>query len=514
MVSTIAFWRVLRGIVRLAGISCVLHTVGVEGIASAARSVPPTGNRGVIAEACQAPFPSDWRPSEQWAWGQICASEQADFNVREGRDANVPLSPIDQSGWDTNREIRPAFLATILLTEPYRSAIPNIGAFFKGAWITGPLALGNAKLPALLGLEWSKFESDVDLSGTMTKYPVYLDDSWIRGSLSANSARLGAFTWPGLYVDGTVDLTGAHIAGYLWASNACVWGVVAADLMKVDGDANIDGVYFANSTGPTNFENATFKSLLDVSGSVFYSLDLTGATVAGELILGRNSEAKWSPNVAAWYLSPHGKNDVQLTLRGTTVASWTANKDGWPLLYLAGFKYSYFNILELKDSTDIVDWGITTFLANDRSGSLQPYEQFAATLSARGFGSNADDVRYAERDYQRINSSGMQRLILTMSWLFIGYGCGFGYFRALAWMAGLVVIARTIVWLSRENECRTKPIDTLYCIDVFVPFLQLRGEIKEITVNSRLLFWYLIFHRAAGYLLGSFVLAGIAGLTK
>ena len=98
-------------------------------------------------------------------------------------------------------------------------------------------------------------------------------------------------------------------------------------------------------------------------------------------------------------------------------------------------------------------------------------------------------------------------------WL-IGYGYGNGYFNALGLMTGMVIAARLLIWATNENEMHQEKFDILYCIDVFVPFLQLRSEISEIKTESKLLFWYLIFHRAVGYLLGAFVLAGIAGWTK
>jgi hypothetical protein len=475
----------------------------IAGGAIGAGSLPAlsaTVDRG----GCEPPFPAIWKPSETWAWGEICNGRTADFNKR---DAARSLNPSLKEGWTPDREISLSFLRTVLLLEPYRSVGLSGGAYFRGVWIKEPLVLNNVKVNTLLGFEDSRIEKGVDLSGVKSDFAIYFDDSWINGNFKINSSIIGPLTIPNLTVRGDVELTGTHINGYWWGAGADVSGKVDAGSMTISGDANLRDVKF---TGTTNFQNSSILNNLDISGGTFSILDMTNAKVVGEMFLGRY-EPDQNTVISAHYKQ---NKDASLILANVNANSWGAGKDGWPLINIAGFNYSYFEIFDLGQPSEIGEWGISTLLKNDQSGSLQPYEQYATSLATRGFASQADDVRFAERERERSRSVGLHWLLLIMSRWLIGYGYGNGYFNALGWMALMVIIARIMIWVTNENHLRETKLDVLYCIDVFVPFLQLRGGTSEIKTESNILFWYLIFHRISGYILGSFVLAGIAGWTK
>ncbi|MBE9592114.1 MAG: hypothetical protein IMF19_01415, partial [Proteobacteria bacterium] len=64
--------------------------------------------------------PSVWTPQEKWVWEQVSQGEIADFNKAKGYGGK--LSPRKSEGWKENRIIRPKFLETILLQEPYQNA--------------------------------------------------------------------------------------------------------------------------------------------------------------------------------------------------------------------------------------------------------------------------------------------------------------------------------------------------------------------------------------------------------
>ena len=178
--------------------------------------------------------------------------------------------------------------------------------------------------------------------------------------------------------------------------------------MTIDGGANLQDVRFEEKT---NFQNATISNNFDISGGTFSILDLTNAKVHGELLLGRYDPER-NKVISAHYKN---SNDVSLILANANVTSWGAAKDGWPAIKIAGFVYSYFEIFDLDQQSEIGEWGISTLLKNDKSGSLQPYEQYARSLGTRGFASEADDVRFAERQRERSTSIGLHWFLLTMS---------------------------------------------------------------------------------------------------
>jgi hypothetical protein len=66
------------------------------------------------------PLPQ-WTGQEQWVWKQLCEGKIANFH--EGEKYGGTLDPQTCCGWPKNRILRAAFLETILLHEPYQSAL-------------------------------------------------------------------------------------------------------------------------------------------------------------------------------------------------------------------------------------------------------------------------------------------------------------------------------------------------------------------------------------------------------
>ncbi len=97
--------------------------------------------------------PEDWSEAETWAWAEIRAGRTADFNARFG-----PLDPKTPKGWDDTRKLGQSFLETILLDDPYRSAIPRQGVRILGAWFPEPIDLAHARVEHQLWLHRSRFD--------------------------------------------------------------------------------------------------------------------------------------------------------------------------------------------------------------------------------------------------------------------------------------------------------------------------------------------------------------------
>ncbi len=114
-------------------------------------------------EPCQTQPHWTWTEPEKWVWERVCKDEEADFNERYGVDP--PLDPKSADGWTENRELSSAFLETILLHEPFRSALTRNGVRIMGAWFEEPVDLANAKLEHQLWLDNSRLELYVSLKG-------------------------------------------------------------------------------------------------------------------------------------------------------------------------------------------------------------------------------------------------------------------------------------------------------------------------------------------------------------
>jgi uncharacterized protein YjbI with pentapeptide repeats len=250
-------------------------------------------------------IPADptWTPQEQWVWECVQAGEIADFNTTEGYGGQ--LDPKDPEDWPDTRILRPAFLETVLLHEPYRTAIPRHGLRIVGAWCQDPLDLSHATLACPLGLEQSRFESEVELRALRTPHgfsigasvfnaPVVMVNMHVESSVNLRRATFAE-----------VDLTGARIEGQLILIQATVSSMLTMNGLHVGGDLVMgEGATFAKVDlrgaqieGQLNLTQATVSGKLTMNslhvgqhlfmreGARFAEVDLTAAQIEGQLDL-------------------------------------------------------------------------------------------------------------------------------------------------------------------------------------------------------------------------------------
>jgi hypothetical protein len=277
--------------------------------------------------------------------------------------------------------------------------------------------------------------------------------------------------------------------------------------------ANIGGTFDL-----TNAKLSDFSGLdLDCSG-----LDLTGAVIGGTLLLA----------------SPQWSKDAQLILRNTHVSILQDVGGGdhglrpstWPSRYdLQGFVYDRVKSeMFLRPSEQYVSW-----LDRNAPFTTQPYQQLAAVFRAAGDSNRADDVLYGARDHEMWESwckgncfYGLggecwnAAILFLLKWT-IGYGLGFGYFLALIWVAFFTGIGAAIIW--RKSE-KAKKNGRWWCIwaslDHLLPIVEINKEFSDFFDGSKenwLKGWpfaYFALQSLIGYVLASFVVAGLAGLTQ
>jgi hypothetical protein len=192
----------------------------------------------------------------------------------------------------------------------------------------------------------------------------------------------------------------------------------------------------------------------------------------------------------------------------------------------------------LRPSEQYVTW-----LNDDPTFTPQPYQQLAAVLRAAGASNRADDVLYAARDREMWvswckgncfyglsgecwNAAGL----FLLKWT-IGYGLGLGYFLALVWVAVFTGIGAAIL-LSKSEDAQKN--GRWWCIgaslDHLLPIVEMNKEFTDFFDRSKvdrskvdrskdnwlkgLPFAYFYIQTLIGYVLASFVVAGLAGLTQ
>jgi hypothetical protein len=484
---------------------------GVPGaaLAGAAKVAQPELAR--LDESCSARPADSWLEQEKWVWKQICTGRTADLNERDvGHSA---LSPHDGTDWPQTRVLRPQFVKTILVTEPFRSAIPHQGVHIVGGLIDGPLDLQNIEPRVILRFHSSRFNGPLAISGMVSSHAVDLEKSHINGNLDANSITVRRLELVSLHVTGKVDLTGSKINGYLVAKCSYVSESVWADFIEVSGFALLDHSTYKQKL---MLRYAKIGADLNLHRSDLHQVDLSGASIYGQLLIDDNlphSADCEKRSQTVWSYS--GKDKPRLAMRNTSVGSLRGTIRDWPALELDGLTYSRIHIDGLSSNGQLAEWAIK-WLEKDESQSLQPYYQLSEAMTKVGLGFHAGDVLFSGRERERGKASGLNYAGMTVARYLVGYGYGYRFFFALGWAVLFVGIGYLSLRYFREDERRAdgQRLGLLYCVDMLLPLIQFRKSHYDIELATPSLRRYFLLHRIAGYILGAFILAGISGLTK
>jgi hypothetical protein len=194
-----------------------------------------------------------------------------------------------------------------------------------------------------------------------------------------------------------------------------------------------------------------------------------------------------------------------------------------------------------RSSRSYVEW-----LGNDLGSSAQPYEHLASLFRRAGDPGKANDLLYEARERRRrtalsgVDNWGHRKdrevlrgLGLWMLKLTIGYGLGNRYFRVLLWVGGLSLLGMFVLILAGTQSPVLWPRLSLFFASL--------DQLLPITLNNAhgvLIFgdpsakptidpqppwvlpqphcvqFYFYSHRIVGWVLGSFIIAGLAGLTQ
>jgi len=510
--------------------------------------------------------PTDWTEPERWVWSQITAGKSAD--LKELFPDSITLDPFSETEWSEDRLLSSEFLHFILTEHDFVRATPNAGVRIVGAMIRGAvLDIENAVLLNPLWIEHSKIlcriegrflraASSLSFENSLVAEHVNLNGAEIRGPLSLACGRFqNGFSLMGCRVDRNVEMDGSEIAGVVNLNRTVVGGTVHmrnqatfkgyVDLggVKIGANLEMDGGVFEDTVNINRATiagsaylrgNATFKGDVDLMSSRVGSnlemgdshfdghVDLTGCVVAESLLLVRDSAARWG-------------NESSLTLRNAradALQDWWQDscRNAWPPTYcLEGFTYQRLGAINTTNDADMparstrvfIDW-----LQRDSSSSSQPYEHLASRFQSIGDASKANDIRYASREWQRGSAwSKGDRLRAFGLWLLsitIGYGLGSRYFRAVWWVIGFSVMGAAVLVAFGTFELADWPRAFFASLDQLLPIVTLNADHDAIIFGGSTMdapqpygvIVYFYFQQIVGFVLGSFLVAGISGLTQ
>lgn len=195
---------------------------------------------------CRTPPHQDWSEPEIWAWEKICAGEIADFN--EETDCEYCPLPWAAEGWERregeNRKLSSRFLETILLYEPWRSAVPRRGVIIRGAWFVDPVDVATCKIDFFLALDYCRFETALELREFKSPNSFSLTGSAVSLSLGMERAEIGSalFMTGGRF--GLARLRGARIKDQLSMKNARCSTRLDLDNTEIGGSLVMQGGLF------------------------------------------------------------------------------------------------------------------------------------------------------------------------------------------------------------------------------------------------------------------------------
>jgi hypothetical protein len=249
-------------------------------------------------------------------------------------------------------------------------------------------------------------------------------------------------------------------------------------------------------------------------------VDLTGTSIGGELRLGSSlhESTKWKPNAI-------------VILTNTDVGALQDTQHAWPdRVMLDGFTYSHLGGLgseksgsqvnqnsgNKKDeaSKNMIDrdskWYIA-WLDSQGQFSYSPYQELANRFTKLGYQDRAQDILFAARERERKGSGGFYWVWLTLMKVFIGYGHRLYY--SLFWIFGLVHLGALVFRSTHEARLHRMPYGIAYSFDMLLPVIKLREKHYSIDLKGPARYYFYV-HKLMGYILASFLAAGLSGLTK
>ncbi len=368
-----------------------------------------------------------------------------------------------------------------------------------GSTFTGTLDMDSMEVGSSLFMRGGAEFDNVDLRSAKIGGQLDMTGSKFTGELNMDKLQVGTSLFMS---DGAefneVDLRSAKIGGVLSMIGSKFTGKLNMDSMVVGGKLFMRGGEFAK---PLPLIFSKIGSNLDLSGAKLAGLDLAGTQISGELRVGSgNGSVEWG-------------DASQLTLRNAMVGALQYRQDAWPkFVELEGFTYDRLRRVGPAAVSEIqwfIDW-----LADDESYTPQPYEQLASVLRKAGQYDKANDILFAGKERERAGATGFKRVGLSVLMYSIGYGYGYRYFYSLIWIGALVVIGVLVLRVTGESQRLRMPYGIAYSLDMLLPIVRLREwhyDKVDLKPPAR---YYFYFHKLMGYVLASFLIAGLSGLTK
>jgi hypothetical protein len=354
-----------------------------------------------------------------------------------------------------------------------------------------------------LNINKQSWFKEIWLNNARVKGRTDIDNSFISETAFIQGSELGQslFVSNGTEIK-VLNLLRAHVKGQTNLSDFKLTGELRGEAFQADGPV----LLHARFEGPINFSLARFASHLNFAGGTFLrDVDLSGTQISGTLILSENAPRK----VANW-TQPDGGRAPGLLLKNASINLLPSMSDRWPSgIDVSGLVYR--DLMDTNVSSSFGPWLARHegFMNNDYA--QQPYEQLARVLQNRGQLDDVIAIRYASKEKERNKATG---LTAAGQWI-LKWVIGYGYHveRAIVAAVLVVLLGATVLRVSGRGPAHGMPYGLAYSFDMLLPLVKLREEHYKYDLNGWPRYYFYV-HKIAGYVLASFLIAGLSGLTK
>jgi hypothetical protein len=522
------------------------------------------------ADSCEELSQTTWSVSERWTWLAICRDGEADLDSFAAPNVNTALErKVLRSSF-----VRALLVDTTYSKVIGGNGLRIKNAIFRerlslsDVSVQIPILLLNSTFEDEVDLNGSHFSDTVSFVGTDLLKGINASQSRIGGSLLLGardsvddggdhvaSKSIEYINASGAQIDGDLGIFYAKVIQRARFNHARIKGifslhffegsavdlsasdcgsqliVVDSNLSPVDTEGLKNGgghevlnlfssriaqsVFLGRSrfNGVVDLQDAQISGSIFLQGAMLSSVNAQNIVVRGSFQVGsspasaerRQADTTWAEGAL-----------LDLTRSSLGVVATPLDLRFWPSkLLLANFSVSAFNFDSDGQSGTKLSRETWLKLWLRRQPSLQPYSPVRKTLQDNGDEAIPPILGYEARDRELRESLSNYNFSNSTYLLFSKFVIGYGYqmWLPVIWVAFFVVIGATIFRRTPEAKEANMTLGFTYSFDALIPLIKLRKKNEEIDIKGPERYYFYV-HRLAGWILGTFILAGLAGFTR